>query len=218
MANIAQNLARTAKLARRIFNSGSWKSRGWKSMMNEIYGQEAEDFGVDMLADAAGTSGAATAGGSAIELGGLGVLGWVAVIVALMFLLSLVLLYLSPLYTDPPPPALPHWADAIRQAPSEETLRELRQLPEGNDANQNESQLSPAQQLNKEIIERGGTFPGMLPKGRALDEGALQRQRMDAIISGDMNRYNQLIEEHRALYKKYGVDPCKSGFFPQGCQ
>jgi len=68
------------------------------------------------------------------------------------------------------------------------------------------------------------------PKSRALsssdapkqsatfDEASLQRERMNASISGDMDRYNQLIEQHRTLYKARGVDPCRSGFFPEGCR
>jgi hypothetical protein len=52
----------------------------------------------------------------------------------------------------------------------------------------------------------------------SIDEAAMQRARLNTITSGDIARYNQLIEEHKVLYRKHGVNPCKSGFFPQGCQ
>jgi hypothetical protein len=48
-------------------------------------------------------------------------------------------------------------------------------------------------------------------------EARLQRERMQAIIENDSNRYNRLIQEHRKIYSQYGVNPCTSGFFPQGC-
>jgi hypothetical protein len=51
-----------------------------------------------------------------------------------------------------------------------------------------------------------------------FDEGALQRARMQAISNGDMDAYNRLIQKHIEIYKQHGVDPCKSGFFPQGCE
>lgn len=50
-----------------------------------------------------------------------------------------------------------------------------------------------------------------------LDEARLQAQRVEAAMSGDVARYNRLVEEHKRLYKERGVDPCQSGFFPQGC-
>lgn len=48
-------------------------------------------------------------------------------------------------------------------------------------------------------------------------EAALQRERLDAIIGGDSASYNRLVQEHREIYGSHGVDPCQSGFFPQGC-
>jgi hypothetical protein len=51
-----------------------------------------------------------------------------------------------------------------------------------------------------------------------FNEGALQAARLAALGRGDVLGYNRLIEEHRALYKQHGIDPCKSSFFPQGCQ
>jgi hypothetical protein len=51
----------------------------------------------------------------------------------------------------------------------------------------------------------------------SFNEADLQRQRANAISSGDIETYNRLIDEHRLLYKQHGVDPCMSGFFPQDC-
>jgi hypothetical protein len=50
-----------------------------------------------------------------------------------------------------------------------------------------------------------------------LNEASLQRQRMNALSRGDMDTYNRLIQQHRALYRENNVDPCASSFFPQGC-
>jgi hypothetical protein len=52
----------------------------------------------------------------------------------------------------------------------------------------------------------------------AFDERSLQAIRVAAIGQGDMEKYRRLIEEHKALYRQHGVDPCKSPFFPQGCE
>lgn len=64
-----------------------------------------------------------------------------------------------------------------------------------------------------------GTGPELRPATprETLDESALQAQRFAAINRGDTAEYNRLVEEHRKLYQRYGVDPCTSGFFPQGC-
>lgn len=48
-------------------------------------------------------------------------------------------------------------------------------------------------------------------------EARLQRQRLEAISQGDTDSYNRLIQEHREVYSQHDVDPCTSGFFPQGC-
>jgi hypothetical protein len=51
----------------------------------------------------------------------------------------------------------------------------------------------------------------------SFNEADLQRQRLNAVNSGDIETYNRLIDKHRLLYKQHGIDPCRSGFFPQGC-
>jgi hypothetical protein len=136
--------------------------------MKEIYGSRTEEFGVDMLGDAAGTAG--TAAGSTIGLGGMGIWGWIAIIVAVLFLFSLLLLYLSPLFVNIPPPAAPRWADAIRSAPSQEALPQLSGAVTTVD--EDSSELTPAQEVNKEIVERGGSFPGITTGHQPLDEAA----------------------------------------------
>jgi hypothetical protein len=54
-------------------------------------------------------------------------------------------------------------------------------------------------------------------EGDADWEARLQRQRLNALVNGDMMRYHELIQEHLQIYKKRKVDPCKNGFFPQVC-
>ena len=236
MANIDKNLLDTAQLGRQIANSNAGQAPRFDPVMDEIYGSRTEEFGADMLEDAAGTSGAVAFGSSAIEAGGLGVCGLIAIILAALFFISLIMLSLMPMFTKIPPLAAPPMADAIRAAQSEETIRALAEeqaaasvTPAGPGI-----RLNPSQQLNKAILEHEGAFKGMIPDGRpsllpnpaepserkssALDEGALQAQRLSAITSGNIDRYNQLIEDHIALYKQHGIDPCQSGFFPQGCQ
>lgn len=44
-------------------------------------------------------------------------------------------------------------------------------------------------------------------------EYQLQRQRMEAPAS----QWPALIQQHKEIYRQRGVDPCHSGFFPQGC-
>jgi hypothetical protein len=50
-----------------------------------------------------------------------------------------------------------------------------------------------------------------------FDEADLQIKRMNAIARGDMVEYNRLLEAHRRLYREHNINPCTSGFFPQGC-
>jgi hypothetical protein len=44
-------------------------------------------------------------------------------------------------------------------------------------------------------------------------EQTLQKQRMEA----DPSEWPALIQKHLEVYKQLGVNPCTSGFFPQGC-
>jgi hypothetical protein len=230
MANIYRNLLETIKLSRRVSNSQSTQLPGFDSMIDPIYGTEEP---VDMLEYAAGTNRAVAIGDSAFGLCEFGICGWIAIIIAILFLVSLILQSLMPLFSAIPPRVLPNAADAIREAPSEESLRDLSTVVQEQQKTPVTSgiQLTPRQRLDKGIMEHEGAFPEMLPDNRpsleadpttepasSFDEAALKKERYEAITGGDTIRYNQLIEEHRALYKQFGVDPCKSGFFPEGCE
>jgi hypothetical protein len=235
MGNIDRNLEITKKLAQRITNSNSKQAPDFKSMMDEITGSRTEEFGVNIVEDAAGTTRALAISEGGIELGGLGICGWIAIIVAALFVIGLLLNSFLPLVRTVSP-------DTVRGAPSEEALRELSDQQKARP--ESAIQLNRSQEFNKAIVERGGAVPGMIPDGRQslvpdstqkrssenesreskptanavapIDEVAMQAERLQSI--GNITKYNRLIEEHRKIYRDHGIDPCTSGFFPQGCQ
>jgi hypothetical protein len=225
MANIEKNLTKTARLARRIANSSSKWKVDWKSMMGRIYGSRSAQAGISMLEDAAGTARAVPIGASTIGVGGLGFWGLIAVILAALFFISLLFVYLMPLWTDVPPSTA---NDAIRSAPSDEALRGLQREHGTFQTPQTGNPLTPSQQLNKAIFDHEGAFPGMLPDQRTqiraatptetLNEGKLQADRVAAAHRG-IEEFNRLVEQQKNLYRQHGKDPCASAFFPQSlCQ
>jgi hypothetical protein len=48
-------------------------------------------------------------------------------------------------------------------------------------------------------------------------ESRLQKERLQVLVDGDMQRYDELIKKHLLIYKQHNTDPCKRGFFPQVC-
>jgi len=120
-------------------------------------------------------------------------------------------------------------ADPTRGGPGKDGLDPLRSLI-GAKSNQQQSTLPSSghsstatsnSPLSGEVgsVERSNNSSVFQSPGAAvnaasrLDEAALQGERLRAL--SDFSKYNQLVQEHRALYQKYGVDPCKSGFAVQ---
>jgi len=82
MGNIDKNLLNTLGLARRIANSISTWNLDWKTMMGKIFGSRTEEFGVGMLEDAPGHGACCSNAESAIGLWGMGILGWIALLIS----------------------------------------------------------------------------------------------------------------------------------------
>ena len=59
-----------------------------------------------------------------------------------------------------------------------------------------------------------------MPAGAADSgwEARLQKERLIAIVRGDMASYNQLVRKDLEIYQLYGVNPCESSYFKEGCQ
>jgi hypothetical protein len=49
-------------------------------------------------------------------------------------------------------------------------------------------------------------------------EARLEAERMSAIVQGNMALYNQLVQKDMQIYQQYGVNPCDSSHFKEGCQ
>lgn len=99
---------------------------------------------------------------------------------------------------------------ADHAAPTGGAARDLRRASPNLSSNPGpSSSVKPSPMSNGPGTVRGASD--------VLNEGDLQAKRLAAIARGDIGEYNRLIEEHKALYKKHGIDPCASGFFPQGC-
>jgi hypothetical protein len=135
------------------------------------------------------------------------------ILIVLAFLLTVgALIYKSSNAPAPNPPESPRSGTTIAptrgdQNPNSESSPTPSDLDRLNDF--------PCEDCSSE--QKGGVA-AKKSKSDPLDEAALQRERMNAITSGNMDRYNELIQQHRKLYKLHGIDPCKSGFFPQGCE
>ena len=89
----------------------------------------------------------------------------------------------------------------------------------GQSAGQGSSASSNVPSVPRDEVNTGNaTVSGVQESSSDPDwEAALQRERLKAITSGDMAKYNRLIEKHRQIYQQRGVDPCGSHWFPQGC-
>jgi len=49
-------------------------------------------------------------------------------------------------------------------------------------------------------------------------QSTLQKQRLNALQAGLVGEYNDLLSQHAAIYRRLGMEPCQSAFFPAGCR
>jgi hypothetical protein len=151
------------------------------------------------------STGIATAEGAVLGIP----IAWVCVIVVGAIVFVLAIQGLSPLLIPvPPPPKVPHIVDAMQDPISEDALRAL-----GEAANQGAATTS-----NVPSLIHDPSYP-LQPGGNTMantDLGwqeKLQEQRLTATPS----EWPTIIKKHKEIYRKLGVDPCSSGFFPEAC-
>ena len=46
---------------------------------------------------------------------------------------------------------------------------------------------------------------------------ALQNERLAAAATGNIDYYNQLLQLHAQIFKKFGLRACESAYYPGGC-
>jgi hypothetical protein len=208
-ANISSNLLRTGRLARRLANS-SWKDlpKTWRE--SDWIGEEFVDsLAAGAVDPVSGMPLAVPAAGS-----GAGCLMAVLLVVFVAgLILAIALLMKYPSFSNMDQ-VNDYPSEQRRDPPSQPTTIGPATAPRPTTTQTlapNQPQQSDSYSVGKSDTTVGNStqeLPGYW-------EAALQRDRLRAAVNID--QYNQLIKEHLAIYRKRGVDPCGSHWFPQGC-
>jgi hypothetical protein len=161
------------------------------------------------------SAGLATASGTLLGIE----ISTICLVVAGAVILVLLIQGLAPLFVSVPPPAAPHLADAMQDPISEDALRAL------SEAAQQRSSVTPGvpsitHDPRYPTISHDPSYPTISPDSsnvisntNPLWEQELQAQRLAA----SPRDYPALLEKHREIYRRLGVNPCTSGYFPEGC-
>jgi len=132
----------------------------------------------------------------------------VCFVVAGFMIVGLLIYGLAPLFVSVTPPQTPHLADAMQDPISEESLRALAEAARQKNTGNTD--------LASSVHDPNYTLPPdakLIPDTNPLWEQELQAQRLAA----GPRDWPELLRKHREIYRKLGVDPCTSGFFPEGC-
>jgi hypothetical protein len=113
--------------------------------------------------------------------------------------------------------ALSSGHDLITDYPSEDRQK-LTDVQQALVGQKRSTSSSPSLSLSAPVSQSlprhnsGGNYSVQISDG--LDDAALQLQRLRAIQSGDINGYNNLLQQHGQQIKESGRDPGSSGFYP----
>jgi uncharacterized protein YneF (UPF0154 family) len=194
----------------------------------EAHGMGDDDFNPDIVnpsdwdpeivpsvdADTGLSTGIAAAEGAILGVS----LSTIALVVGGAFVCVLLIGGLAPLFISVPPPEAPHLADAMQDPISEDALRALAEA--AGQKNSNAKGPSITHDPNYPTIDHDPNYPTIssdsskiISNANPVWEQELQAQRLAA----SPRDWPSLVEKHRKIYRKLGVDPCTSGFFPEGC-
>lgn len=209
MANIPRNLTETERLARRIAQSDL-------NFPKETF-RQSDWEGYEFLDEVGATTDAGMPEAMAtVEGPFLGIPFAICCLVALLLILISALLTVTYNSCNPTPTGLGKIVDPLSDQPAGPS----QHVGDGR------TYISPpnvpyiSEDPRTPHFSADPNVPSIVAPGKTGDwqwEARLQRERLAVIARGDTSEYNRLIGRHRELYALRGVDPCKSGFFPQGC-
>ncbi len=176
-----------------------------------LYGSRFVPFGTGA---GAGAVGAGSAGVGAAGAGGAGIgLSCAAIVVALLAAIAVIVAVIAAI----------SWYQDIRAgsaAGTSQTQTSVARDGIESSASPDSSELGSAGAVN---FSAG---PSTYPRGRSnssasrdgdFDEWQMKTVRERILEKDGITAYNNIIEVHRAEYRRRGIDPCVVGAFPQGC-